>query len=262
MRIVVKLGGEMIDSPELPAVARDLRALFDAGHRLVVIHGGGPQATELSKRLGLQPHMMAGRRVTDAATLEVMKLVLAGRLNVDLCAALRAAGLVPLGLHGAVHASKRPPRVMAGAGQDPVDLGLVGDVTGLDLEVLEWAAQNGRVPVLACLGVGEHGAIYNINADVVANQVAIALAADTLMLVTASDGVRTDAADPMTRIASLTVAEGKQAIASGQVWGGMIPKLEESFAALQSGVRSILIVGPELYRAIAEPGAVGTQLLP
>jgi acetylglutamate kinase len=261
MLLVIKLGGEMIDSPELPSLAADVRSLGEAGHRVVIVHGGGPQTTELSTRLGLAPRIVAGRRVTDAVTLDVVKMVVAGRLNVDLCAALRAQGVRPLGLHGAVQAAKRPPRVIAGAGVEPVDLGLVGDVVGLDREVLEWAAGSRRVPVLACLGVAD-GAVYNINADVVANRIAVELGADMVMLVTGTDGVRRDAADPSSRIPSLTMAEGRRAIAEGVVWGGMIPKLEESFAALGSGVRSVLIVGRDLARAVAEPGSVGTLLLP
>ena len=198
-------------------------ALGEAGHRVVIVHGGGPQTTELSTRLGLAPRIVAGRRVTDAATLDVVKMVVAGRLNVDLCAALRAQGVNPLGLHGAVQAVKRSPRVISGAGTEPVDLGLVGDVVGLDREMLEWAAGSGRVPVLACLGVAD-GAVYNINADVVANRVAIELGADMVILVTGTDGVRRDAAEPSSRIPSLTMAEGRRAIAEGVVWGGMNPQ--------------------------------------
>src|ERR1700689_229077 len=107
-----------------------------AGRSVVVVHGGGPQATELQKKLGQTPQIVAGRRITDAETLDVMKMVVAGKVNVDACAALLAAGARPVGLHGAsaltVQAVKRPPRVMTGAGPDALDFGQVGDVTGVN----------------------------------------------------------------------------------------------------------------------------------
>ena len=202
--------------------------------------------------------MVAGRRVTDAATLDVMKMVVAGKLNVDLCAQLRAAGLRPVGLHGVVRAHKRPPRVISGGGPEPIDFGHVGDVDGFDLPLLERVLDGGWLPVVACLGHGGDGAVYNINADIVANQLAGALKADALVLVTGAPGVLRDINDPSSRIARLTVAEGKRAIADGVVSGGMIPKLEESFAALALGARAIYIVSGDVARAVREPGSVGT----
>jgi acetylglutamate kinase len=242
---VVKLGGEVVGGAGAPEVARDLAELA-ARHRVAVVHGGGPQATELQKRLGIVPRVIGGRRATDEATLDVMKMVVAGRLNVDLCAHLRAAGARPLGLHGAVRARRRPPVVISGGGDELVDLAWSG----------------GYLPVLACLGAGEGGAVYNINADVVANRLAVELKADLLVLVTATDGVRRVLADPASRIPRLTVAEGRAAIASGAVSGGMIPKLEESFAALAEGVQRILIVAGGIARAVEQPGTAGTLLEP
>lgn len=261
MLIVVKVGGEVVGGAGAPELARDLAELA-AHHRVAVVHGGGPQATELSKRLGITPHVIGGRRVTDEATLDVMKMVVAGKLNVDLCAHLRAAGARPLGLHGAVQARRRPPVKISGGGDQPVDLGLVGDVAGFDRALLDAAWAAGYLPVLACLGAGDGGAVFNINADVVANRLAVALHADLLALVTATDGVRRVLADPASRIPRLTVAEGRAAIASGAVSGGMIPKLEESFAALAEGVKRILIVSGGIARAVEQPGAAGTLLEP
>ena len=269
-RFLVKLGGEVVKSAELAAIAGDVAALAKAGHRVFVVHGGGPQATELMKRLGMTPVIVGGRRVTDAATLDVMKMTLAGQVNVELCAALVRAGAKPVGLHGAsgpaITATKRPPRVVSGAGPDPIDFGHVGDVTSVDTALLELVAGSGRVPVLACLGCGDDGAIYNINADIVANKVAIALAVDALLLVTDVPGVMRDLHDPSSRLAKLTVAEAKGAIADGTVRGGMIPKLEESFAALAEGVRAVHVLGKlapgELARAATDPGSIGTVLVP
>jgi len=261
MTIVVKLGGEVVDGAGLPAIARDLRALADEGARVIVSHGGGAQATALSKRLGLTPRMIGGRRVTDEATLSVMKMTVAGEVNVDLCARLRAAGCRPVGLHDVVRAERRPPRVVSGGGPDPVDFGHVGDPTGFDLALLDRLLDGGYLPVVACLGHDDTGRSFNINADIVANQLAGALHADALVLVTGAPGVLRDLKDPASRITRLTVAEGHAAIADGTVSGGMIPKLEESFAALSLGARAIYIVAGELYRALKEPGAVGTVLV-
>jgi len=270
--ILLKLGGELLldaARAEARAIAADVRVLGERGHRLLIVHGGGPQATELQKRLGLEPVVIGGRRVTDQATLEVMKMAVAGRVNIDLCALLVAAGVRPVGLHGAsgpvIHARKRPPRQYAGGPSEPVDMGYVGDCAGFDLGLLEQLAQSGYVPVLACVGCDpQGGALYNINADVVSAQLAVALPADQLLLVTGVPGVLADPADPATRMASLRAAEARQAIAEGRIRGGMIPKLEEAFAALERGVREIHILGRlgpgDLARAVDAPGSVGTVL--
>ncbi len=264
--IVVKIGGEVVGSGEAALLAHDLREL---GGRVAIVHGGGPQATELQKKLGLETKQVAGRRVTDAATLDVMKMAIAGKLNVDLCATLVAAGLSPVGLHGAsaltVKATRRPPKVYAGGGPDPVDLGLVGDVTGFNLALLEtlWAA--GHLPVIACLGADAEGGVYNINADMVGNQLAAALHAERLFLVTSTPGVLRDVKDPSSRLTKITRAEARTAIETGVVTGGMIAKLEEAMAVVDQGVGAIHILGKlgagDLVRAVREPGSVGTTLV-
>ncbi len=269
--IIVKLGGEVVGGPVGAAVAGDIAALTAGGARVLVVHGGGPQATSLQKSLGLEPNIVGGRRITDAPTLDVMKMVVAGKVNVDLCSQLMAAGARPVGLHGASSAAvrgvRRPPRVVSGGGADPIDFGLVGDITGFNRELLELLAFAGYVPVLACLAADEHGQVLNVNADVVANQLASALDASSLMLVTSTPGVLLDVKDPSSRLRQLTVTQAQAAIADGTVTGGMIPKLEESIAALADGrVGAIHIVGAvgpgDLQRELAEPGSVGTVLFP
>jgi acetylglutamate kinase len=260
--VVVKLGGEVVDGPQMGELAGDLAGLYADGYRLVVTHGGGPQATALQKQLGVEPRLVGGRRITDDATLAVMKMTVAGQVNVDLCARLRKAGVRPVGLHDLVQAHKRPPRVVSGGGKEPIDFGHVGDVDGFEAPLLEAILGAGYVPVVACLGNGADGAVYNINADVVANQLAASLKADALLLVTGVPGVLRDLGDPQSRIPQLTVADGRRAISEGVVSGGMIPKLEESFAALAAGVRAIFIVKGELGRAVRQPGSVGTVLVP
>lgn len=267
---ILKLGGEVIAGPDCAVIARDVGDLAESGAHLVIVHGGGPQATKLQEALGQKPIQIAGRRVTDEATLDVMKMVVAGKLNVDLCAALLAAGASPIGLHGAsacvIEAEKRPPRVYSGAGPDPVDLGFVGDVTAVRHELIDLLVSKGYTPVIACLGANKRGQVFNINADIVANRVAAELRADGLILVSDVPGVLRDVNDPASRIRSLTMKEGRALISSGAVTKGMIVKLEESFAALVAGVRRIHIVGKlargDLAREARTPGSVGTVLLP
>ena len=266
-RAVVKLGGDVLGGAALGVVAAQLARARADGWRVVVVHGGGPQATELSRRLGLEPKLVGGRRITDEATLDVMKMVVAGKLNVDLCAALRCAGVPAVGVSGTsgvIRAKKRPPRVVSGGGAEPVDFGFVGDVEGFDLDLVASLELAGYVPVLACLGAGADvaGGVLNINADVVASQLAAALRVDAMVACTAVGGVRRDKDDAGSRLARLTVAEARAAIADGTVQGGMIPKLEEAFAVIEAGVAAVHIVGAgEIAASLGGRGSVGTLLV-
>ena len=268
--VVIKLGGEVVNSKALlGTLCADIATLAKQGLPVVIVHGGGPQATALQTKLGQSPRIVAGRRITDQDTLDVMKMAVAGAVNVDLCAALTAAGARPVGLHGAssalIKAHKRPPRVVTGAGPDPIDFGQVGDVDDIDQRLIHLLLGASYLPVLACLGADLAGNVYNINADIVANKVAGLLDASALVLVTDVPAVLRDVSDPSSRIARMTASEARQAIEQGVVTKGMIPKLEESFAAIALGVRAVHIVGRlgagELARAVNEPGSVGTVLV-
>jgi acetylglutamate kinase len=263
---VIKLGGDVLVAPVLGAVAADIARARAAGRRLIVVHGGGPQATELGRRLGLEPRLVGGRRITDAPTLDVVKMAVAGLVSVDLVAALRAAGVPAVGLAGSsglIRAHRRPPRAVSGSGGAAIDFGLVGDVDGFDRALLDALDAAGTLPVVACLGGGPDGEVLNINADVVASQLAGAVGAAALVACTAVGGVRRNKDDPATRLARLTVAEARAAIADGTVQGGMIPKLEEAFAPLAAGVGAVHVVAPsEIAAALARPGSAGTLLVP
>jgi acetylglutamate kinase len=266
---VVKLGGDVLEDPARAEVARGVARGSGGESQLLIVHGGGAQVTALSSRLGIKSQMVGGRRITDAPTLEVLEMVVAGRLNVELCAALRAQQVKAVGLHagsGVLRARRRPPRVVSGGGPDPIDFGLVGDVTGIDRPLLDALWAGGYLPVVSCLGLSEKGEVpgqvLNLNADLAASQMAAALEAQTLVAVTAVGGVRRDPGDPSTRLPELTVAQARAAIAEGVVTGGMIPKLEEACAAIAAGVRSVQIVGPsEIAAALTAPGTVGTRLI-
>ena len=262
---VIKLGGEVLEGEALADVAADI-ARARPGRRLLIVHGGGPQVTALARRLGIEANIVGGRRITDDPMLDIVKMVVAGRLNTNLVAALRADGIPAFGVSGAsgvIRAHRRPPRVVSGAGDKPIDFGLVGDIDGFDVVVLEALDARDALPVIACLGADTSGAVLNINAGVVASQLAAAVRAAALVACTAVGGVRRDKDDPATRLPRLTVAEAKAAIADGIVQGGMIPKLEEAFAPLAAGVGAVHIVAPaEIAASLLAPGSVGTLLVP
>ncbi|MFO7562562.1 MAG: acetylglutamate kinase [Enhygromyxa sp.] len=266
---VLKFGGEVVAAPEqLATVLREVAELVDSGWRFVVCHGGGPQASELGRRVGLTPHKVAGQRVTDPETLRVVCQVLAGEVSCTVVAAARALGLRALGVSaGLVVARRRPPVAVASEGGRTVDYGLVGDVTQVDRAAIEGLWSLGLTPVVNPIGVGcsdSEPSLYNINADTVASAIAAELAADHLFAITAVPGVLRDRNDPSTRIPRLGADEARAAIARKEIAGGMIPKVEEALAALGRAKRvHILAAEPGSLRAEAlDPGSRGTVLIP
>ncbi|HZJ69889.1 MAG TPA: acetylglutamate kinase [Planctomycetota bacterium] len=227
--MVIKLGGELAGNPDaLRSLAEDISLLLHVGVRLVVVHGGGPQATEVSKRLGLTPTMVEGRRVTDEQTLDVAKMVFAGKINTDILSALRAQGVRAVGLSGVdadiVSAARRKPTEMrdeATGETKLVDFGYVGDVVAVDGSLLLLLMENGYVPVLASLGADSEGEILNINADTVASVIAQDLRAGKLISLTAVPGVLKDKDDPTTMIPLLTTAQARALLEGGTVGGGL-----------------------------------------
>ncbi len=265
--VVVKVGGDvLLDDAQRRGLGDNVRELVHGGARVVIVHGGGPQATALQERVGLKAEKVAGRRITSPADLVVVEQAICGEVNVGMVSALLAAGVRAFGCHGAsggmVRAVKRPPAKVAGA-EAPVDFGEVGDVTRVDTAPLEALLACGLVPVVATLGVDDSGRIFNINADTVAAAVAGALSADALLLVTAVGGVFRDLADASTRLRTLTPADARALIADGTVQGGMIPKVEEALGILDQGVGAVAIVGAQdqgaFRSALAGDGARGTR---
>lgn len=241
---VVKLGGELVLRKDaLASLAEDLSLLSHVGIRLVVVHGGGPQATALSERLGLTPTMVEGRRVTDADTLDVAKMVFAGKINIEILSALKAQGVRAVGLSGVaagiVHARRREPTRMVdeqtGIAQ-MVDFGFVGDITSVDTELVSLLLRENYVPVLSSLGADDEGTIYNINADTVASALARGLGAGKLISLTTAPGVLADKDDPGSLIATLTSAQARVALTDGTVGAGMKPKLLALIDAVEGGV--------------------------
>ncbi len=274
-RAVVKFGGEVVArTSDLLAVLEDIAHLSSAGWSIAICHGGGPQATALQARLGVATHKIAGRRVTDAPTLQIMKCVLAGEVSIDVCAAAAAVGLRAVGLSGVsahlVTARRRGAKVVEGAGSEPVDFGLVGDVESIRGELLEHLWAGGYVPVVNTLGVaaqarsGRACEVYNINADTVAAAIAASLEVDHLFLVTDVPGVLRDVADPGSRIPRLSRTDAQRAIADGTIRGGMIPKVAEALDNLTKGIGAVHILGATrgaLGEAALSPGSCGTVIV-
>ncbi len=241
--LVVKLGGAVVaDAEALASVWAGVAAM---GGPAVVVHGGGPQATALARRLGHEPTIVAGRRVTTDLDLDVALYTLRGALNARLVGAARAAGARAVGISGAdgalVTVTRRPPVEVDGA---TVDFGHVGDVEAVDTS-LAWALLGaGFVPVVATVCADDTGALYNVNADTVAFELAAALGASRLDVVTEAGGVRRDPDDSASVLARLTGAEVAAGVAGGWIAGGMRPKLETALAALSRGVPAVRICAP------------------
>ena len=240
---VVKLGGDVVaDRHQLDLVAEQLALLASLSIRLVVVHGGGPQASALSRRLGQEPKMIAGRRVTDDAALEVVTMVYRGLLNTEVVSALHRAGVQATGLSGVdaelLTAHRRPPvQVTDDAGIERlVDYGHVGDIDAVDPGVLRTLMDARYVPVVSSLAGDREGNVYNVNADTVAESIAIALQAQKLMFLTGAPGVLRDRNDPSTLVTFADPDDLTEMMASGALAGGMRPKVEACIRAANGGV--------------------------
>ena len=246
---VIKLGGEVLRQPEiLDSVVTQVALLSSLGVRVVVVHGGGPQVTELSEKLGLVPRVVAGRRVTDAATLEVVKMVLGGQLSIAVLAALRAHRVPAIGLSGVdgelVTVRRRPPvRVTDDRGESSeVDFGHVGDIVSIDPRPLQTLLAAGYVPVVGSLAGDDGDGVYNINADTLAEALAVALRAPKLIFLTSAPGVLRDPADPATLVTFADPDDLAGLLGSGAISGGMRPKVEACIRAATGGVERTHII--------------------
>ena len=246
---VVKLGGDVLaDREVLDQVAAQLALLYSLSIRLVVVHGGGPQASAMSRRLGQEPQLIAGRRVTDNGALEVAKMVYAGLLNTDLLAALREHEIQAVGLSGVdadlLTARRRPPvRVVDDNGTArEVDFGHVGDIELADPRVLTTLLDARFVPVVASLAGDGDGNVYNVNADTVAESLAVALKAQKLIFLTGAPGVLRDRDDPTSLVTFADPDELAALMASGALAGGMRPKVEACIRAATGGVERTHII--------------------
>jgi len=254
--VVVKLGGELVAKPRgLAGLATALARAARDGASLVVVHGGGPQVSALSKRLGGRPVLVHGRRVTDAVALEAVKLALAGKIRSEIVAALQARGGRAVGVSGidagTLQVRRRPVvAVPDGATVRRVDFGYVGDVHGVDSSLVRHLLREGYLPVFAPLGADRTGTILNVNADTVAAALAIALGAARLVVLTGVPGVYRDFPNRRGRERELTVADAERFLATGAAAGGMRPKLAACVAAVRGGVAEARIASGRSARAV------------
>lgn len=248
--MVVKLGGQLCAPGEvLLNIVDQVGVLYQLGIRVVLVHGGGEQADALAARLSLTPRRVAGRRVTDAPMLDVMKMALAGTVQTDVLAAFRRACVPAVGLSGvdaglvAVH--RRPPRATTDPSTgvtETIDFGFVGDIDAVRADPLEHVLNGGFVPVVCSLAADNAGQVYNINADTVAARIAVAMSAAKYFAVTTVDGVLADVNDRSTLQSYLDIAELERLIAAGRIGGGMLPKLASCIDALRGGVTRVHVV--------------------
>ncbi|MCL5048463.1 MAG: acetylglutamate kinase [Firmicutes bacterium] len=245
--IVVKYGGNVLDPKDtnteskssLSDFASDIALMTAVGIKVVVVHGGGPQIGEFMTRLGKEPVFVNGLRVTDAETLDIARMVLIGKVNLDIVGAVNKHGPLAVGLSG------EDAGLINAEALDPA-LGFVGDVQGVDTAILHQLLNQNLVPVVATIASDKGGQMYNINADSVAGALAGALGAEKLVLLTDVSGVRSDPRDPDTLIRKLSTAQLNALISSGSVEGGMIPKAKSCMAALENGVRAAHILDGRL----------------
>ena len=240
---IVKVGGAVVeDEAQLSQLLNDFAAIEG---RKVLVHGGGRKATKMAERLGIETHMVAGRRITDAAMLEVVTMVYGGLVNKNLVARLQACGINAIGLTGAdanaIHSHKRPLRVVDGL---PVDYGFVGDVDAVSSETLSHLIEAGITPVMAPLTHDGEGHILNTNADTIASETAKALAKNydvTLIFSFEKKGVLSNPDDDDSVIPVITRTLFNKYQADGTISGGMLPKIENALSAVEAGVSRVII---------------------
>src|SRR5687768_15957468 len=247
---VVKLSGKVTENHDnLASLAEELALLNQVGIRICVVHGGGKQLSELASKLGVEQTIIEGRRVTDDATLEMAKMIFAGKINTDILAALRQRSIEAVGLSGVdgniVHAERRPPKEILNRQtgvRDKVDFGYVGDVVQINSRLLTVLLDHGYLPVISSLGADDEGSVFNINADTIAAEIAVMLKAEKLILLSDVDGIYLRPADPSSKLSRLSAGEADELVTSGAATGGMIPKLQSITTLLRRGVHSAHII--------------------
>jgi acetylglutamate kinase len=249
--IVVKFGGNaMVDAALQASFARDVVLLKLVGMDPVVVHGGGPQIEQLLKQLGIRSEFVQGMRVTDAATMDVVEMVLGGAVNKDIVTLINQAGGRAVGLTGQDGAFIRARKLLMPSRDKPselLDIGQVGEIESIDPGVIDSLEQGGFIPVVAPIGVGADGLSYNINADLVAGKLAEVLHAEKLVLLTNTPGVLDEQGRLLTGV---TPREIDAMLASGALSGGMLPKIASALEAARAGVRSVHIIDGRVPHAL------------
>lgn len=265
--LVIKYGGSIMQEPKLKAAfCQDLILLTYVGINVVLVHGGGPQISQYLRLLGKEPVFVNGLRVTDAETMDIVQMVLVGKINKELVAAINQEGGKAVGLSGADGNLINARKYNADNSKEVPDLGFVGEVDHINSDILVAAINSGFTPVVAPVGCGPKGQAYNINADLVAGEIAVALKAAKLIMLTDVEGIYGESGRPDTLISTLSVEAARQMIGEGSIQGGMIPKIEACIAAVAGGVSgSHIIDGRRWHSLLLEiftDRGIGTMVVP
>ncbi len=268
--IVVKYGGNAMLNDELKnKVLQDIVFLQCAGMRPVVVHGGGPEITRMLVQAGKKSEFVSGLRVTDAESVGIAEMALVGKINTDLVARLNTLGGKAVGLNGKdaklICAKKHLADVYENGEVNLVDIGYVGNVEHINTELIDCLLDNGFIPVIAPTGVGAQGETYNINADSVAGEIAGALKAEKLLVLTDVRGIYSDYRDENSFISTLTFEKAQELIIRGKIDGGMIPKVRACITALSGGAKKTHIVDGRaehtILMEIFSDEGVGTEVV-
>ena len=268
--IVVKYGGNaMLNDQIKNKVLQDIVFLQCAGMRPVVVHGGGPEITAMLMQAGKKSEFVSGLRVTDAESVGIAEMALVGKINTDLVARLNTLGGRAVGLNGKdanlVQAKKHLADVYENGEVNLVDIGFVGNVEHVNTELIEVLLANGFIPVIAPTGVGTNGETYNINADSVAGEIAGALKAEKLLVLTDVRGIYSDDRDESSFISTLTFEKAQELIIRGKIDGGMIPKVRACITALSGGAKKTHIIDGRaehtILMEIFSDKGVGTEVV-
>jgi len=259
--VVVKYGGAaMKDGYLKDKVIRDIVFLSSVGVRPVVVHGGGPEINSWLGKLGIEAQFKNGLRVTDAATMDVVEMVLVGRVNKELVSLINRAGGKAVGLCG------KDGNLIKARPEGQEGIGFVGEVTNVDVNLIESLSSSGYIPIVSSVAADETGQAYNINADTVAGELAAALGAEKLILLTDTAGILKDYKDPSTLIPKASIQEARQLIETGIVAGGMIPKVSCCVRSLAQGVRAAHIIDGRIPHAllleIFTDQGIGSMIVP
>ena len=242
--VVVKYGGNaMINEQLKQQVMEDIVLLWTIGVKVVLVHGGGPEITDMMKKLGKRSEFVDGLRVTDEETIEIVQMVLTGKVNKSLVNLLELKGGNAIGLSGTdgrlIEATMKDER-----------LGFVGDVTKINIAPVEGLLEKGYIPVISTIGCDKEGNVYNINGDTAAAHIAGALGAERMIMMTDIDGILEDKDDPDTLIPELTISEAQMLYESGVISGGMIPKVDCCIEAIGNGVKNVVILDGRISHSI------------
>lgn len=260
--VVVKYGGNALagaasEEQGLAEFAADIVLMHSVGMRPVVVHGGGPQIGDLLRRVGKESEFIDGLRVTDAETLDIVRMVLVGKVNREIVAAINVHGPLAVGVSG-------EDTSLLSAKQVSLELGFVGEVTDVNTEIVARLMGEELIPVIATIGTDAEGQAYNINVDTAAAAIAAALGAEKLVYLTDIEGIRRDVGDAGSLLSQVTIVEIDRLIADGTISGGMIPKVEACIHAVKAGVGVAHILDGRVPRAllleIFTPEGIGTMV--